>query len=79
MDTTWRSSQLHQQLCGALDHDDYEDFVKCDAGDANPMDGAFFDGVILANQHGQQFLHRLDINGNALAQLNVVSLSSVGS
>jgi len=53
-------------------HDNYENFREVRRwAMPNPMDGAFFDGVILANQHGQAFIHRWDVNGNALQPLPV--------
>ena len=53
-------------------HNNYEDFEEVRRWEMpTPMDGAWYNGALYANQHGQQFLHRWDAEGNALDQFQV--------
>ncbi|MBM3327129.1 MAG: choice-of-anchor D domain-containing protein, partial [Calditrichaeota bacterium] len=52
-------------------HDNYQNFRELRRwAMPNPMDGAWYNGVLYANQHGQMFLHRWDIEGRNLGNAN---------
>ncbi|MBM3327505.1 MAG: choice-of-anchor D domain-containing protein, partial [Calditrichaeota bacterium] len=66
-------------MCAVWTHDNYQNFRELRRfAMPSPMDGAWFNGAVYCNQHGQQTLRRFDINGNALQEVPAVGFTFYG-